>query len=97
MDFGCDNANITGNAIYALGSDYVYGINIYSQNFIIEKNNVIVESDVSYACGINPDAGASGVVNNNIVTTPTKIYHAKAGNYSGMIGVVLLANELKHA
>ena len=33
-------------------------------------------------------------VNNNIVTTPTHIYHAGAGNYSGMIGAVLLANEL---
>lgn len=33
-------------------------------------------------------------VNSKTVTTPTKIYHAKAGNYAGMIGVVLLANEL---
>ena len=32
-------------------------------------------------------------VNENIVTTKTKIFHAKAGNYAGMIGVVLLANE----
>ena len=32
-------------------------------------------------------------VNKNIVTTPTKIFHAKAGNYSGMIGAVLLAIE----
>ncbi len=32
-------------------------------------------------------------VNQNIVTTPTKIFHAKAGNYSGMIGAVLLAVE----
>ena len=27
------------------------------------------------------------------VTTPTKIYHAKAGNYAGMIGAVLLGFE----
>ena len=33
-------------------------------------------------------------VNQNIVTTPTKIFHAKAGNYAGMIGAVLLGNEL---
>ena len=33
-------------------------------------------------------------VNDNLVTTPTKIFHAKAGNYAGMIGAVLLANEL---
>ncbi len=32
-------------------------------------------------------------VNKNIVTTPTKIFHAKAGNYSGMIGAVLLAKN----
>ena len=30
-------------------------------------------------------------VNENIVTTPTKIFHARAGNYAGMIGAVLLA------
>jgi len=33
-------------------------------------------------------------VNKNTVTTPTKIFHAKAGNYAGMIGAVLLGNEL---
>ena len=33
-------------------------------------------------------------VNRNIVTTPTRVLHAKAGNYAGMIGAVLLANEL---
>jgi len=33
-------------------------------------------------------------VNNSLVTTPVKILHAKAGNYSGMIGAVLLGNEL---
>lgn len=32
-------------------------------------------------------------VNSQIVTTPTKIYKAKAGNYSGMIGAALLAFE----
>lgn len=32
-------------------------------------------------------------VNENIVTTKTKIFHAKAGNYAGMIGAVLLGNE----
>ena len=33
-------------------------------------------------------------VNSKTVTTPTKIHHAKAGNHAGMIGAVLLANEL---
>jgi len=32
-------------------------------------------------------------VNSQIVTTPTKIYKAKAGNYSGMIGAALLAMD----
>ena len=32
-------------------------------------------------------------VNENNVTTPTKIFHAKAGNYSGMIGAVLLGYD----
>ena len=34
------------------------------------------------------------IVNQNIVTTPTRVFHAKAGNYAGMIGAVLLGNEL---
>lgn len=33
-------------------------------------------------------------INKNIVTAPTKVYHAKAGNYSGMIGAVLLGFDL---
>lgn len=33
-------------------------------------------------------------VNSNCVTTPTKIFHASAGNYAGMIGAVLLGFEL---
>ena len=33
-------------------------------------------------------------VNKNLVTTPIKVLHAKAGNYSGMIGAVLLGYEL---
>lgn len=33
-------------------------------------------------------------VNNQIVTTPTKVFKAKAGNYSGMIGAALLALQL---
>ena len=32
-------------------------------------------------------------VNKNIVTTPTKIFHAKAGNWAGIIGAVLLGYE----
>lgn len=32
-------------------------------------------------------------VNEGIIATPTKIYHAKAGNYSGMIGAVLYGLE----
>ena len=33
-------------------------------------------------------------VNSFVLTSPIKVYHAKAGNYSGMIGAVLLGNEL---
>lgn len=33
-------------------------------------------------------------VNSNTVTTPTLIHHAKAGNHAGIIGAVLLGNEL---
>ena len=35
-------------------------------------------------------------VNSQIVTTPTKIVKAQAGNFSGMIGAALLALEVRH-
>lgn len=35
-------------------------------------------------------------VNAQIVTTPTRVLKAKAGNYAGMIGVALLAMEAQH-
>ena len=35
-------------------------------------------------------------VNSTIVTTPTKIKKAQAGNYSGMIGAALLALEAQN-
>ena len=34
-------------------------------------------------------------INENICTTPLKVFHAKAGNYSGMIGAVLLMCDKK--
>lgn len=79
---GCDNAKIINNEITAVGSTYVYGIVPYAQNFTIENNDVNVISDVNYACGINPDAGATGVVNKNNITVVGvgTVY----GIYSGM-------------
>jgi hypothetical protein len=78
----CDDALVSHNTISALGAGYVYGITVYGANFTIEYNNITVDSDIYYACGINPDAGASGVVKNNEinVTAPSSVY----GIYSGM-------------
>lgn len=36
------------------------------------------------------------IVNTEIVTTPTKVFKANAGNYSGMIGAALLALEVNN-
>lgn len=36
------------------------------------------------------------IVNSEIVTTPTKVYKASAGNYAGMIGAALLGFEVKN-
>ncbi len=80
IGFGTDNTKISNNEISALGAN-VYGISIYGQNFTIDNNDVVVASNVYYACGINPDGGASGVINkNNVSVTGTSAY----GIYSGM-------------
>lgn len=88
---GCDNAKIINNEISALGSTYVYGIKTYAQNFTIENNNVVVESDVKYACGINPDVGASGVVNKNDVSVSGlgTVYGIYSGMWKGMSPVTV--------
>ena len=82
LTFGCDDAVLYNNSINALGASYVYGITVYGANFTIDDNYVAVISDVYYACGINPDAGASGIVTNNKigVSAPVSVY----GIYSGM-------------
>ena len=82
VNFGCDNAKIINNNILAEGSYYIYGVKIYAQNFTIENNDLTIISDVNYACGINPDAGATGVVNKNNISVAGvgTVY----GIYSGM-------------
>ena len=82
LTFGCDDAVLYNNSINALGARHVYGITVYGANFTIDDNYVAVISDVYYACGINPDAGASGIVTNNKigVSAPVSVY----GIYSGM-------------
>ena len=79
---GSDNALISGNTIMALGANYVYAIKICTDNFTIEDNLIGVASDVNYACGIEIDDGASGVVRNNTVevVSPCAVY----GIYSSM-------------
>ena len=82
LSFGCDDAVIYNNGINSFGASYVYGITVYGANFTIDDNLVMVSSDVYYACGVNPDAGASGIVKNNeiSVSAPVSAY----GIYSGM-------------
>ena len=88
---GCDNVKIINNEINAVGSTYVYGITTYAQNFTIENNNVVVESDVNYACGINPDAGASGIVNKNDISVSGlgTVYGIYSGMWKGMSPVTV--------
>ncbi|WP_405292840.1 hypothetical protein, partial [Methanobrevibacter sp.] len=80
------NAVISENNITANGHSYVYGIIITSDNFTICDNRILVLSDNNYANGINPDADASGIVENNTIVAVGKEFSYPI--YSNMYGDV---------
>ena len=56
--------------------------NIFDPDVIVLSGSMAKFTDVKYL---------ENAVNSEIVTTPTKVVLAEAGNYSGMIGAALLA------
>lgn len=84
IGYGSDNAIVTNNNVLALGADYIYGIKVYGKNFNISQNNLTISSDVNYANGINPEAGATGIVENNTIVVIGM--DAAYPIYSGMYG-----------
>ena len=82
IDVKADNAVIDANTITAMGKDYIYGIIIKGKDFTISNNLIDVESDSTYADGIDIEPVSSGVVDNNKITVkaPEVVY----GIYTAM-------------
>ena len=82
IDVKADNAVIDANTITAMGKDYIYGIIIKGKDFTISNNLIDVESDSTYADGIDIEPVSSGVVDNNEITVkaPEVVY----GIYTAM-------------
>ena len=82
VDVKADNAVIDNNVINAMGKDYIYGILIKGEDFTISNNNIEVESDSTYANGMDIEPVSSGVVDNNafIIKAPDVVY----GIYTAM-------------
>ena len=77
-------AMISANNITAEGHTYIYGITISGENFNINNNTILVESDNYFAEGIDIEGPASGVVDNNVIDV--KGVQSAYAIYSGMNG-----------
>ncbi|WP_407432604.1 hypothetical protein [Methanobrevibacter sp.] len=81
----CDDAKIYDNSISADGHSYVYGLLISGQNFDVFNNGIHSYSDEYYACGVDIEGNASGIVRNNIITAQAPVvsypvYSSMSGN-----------------
>ena len=61
------NPSVKNNKITLNGAGYSYGIIINDENFTISQNNISVTSD-NYACGVDVEGPAKGVVDDNVIT-----------------------------
>ena len=57
---------------------------------IFDPDCIILSGSMGKFCDVNY---MQEIVNDEIVTLPTRILHATSGNYAGMIGAALLAFE----
>ena len=94
IDFkNSNNALIGGNVIKAVGYNYIYGILINGNNFIITSNNITSEGDY-YANGIDVEGPATGILNANNIDVKAK--SSAYGIYSGMNGADVKALYLNN-
>ncbi|MBQ9026512.1 MAG: hypothetical protein IJ104_09090, partial [Methanobrevibacter sp.] len=66
VDVESDTAVIDGNIITANGKDYIYGI-ISTGEAFISNNEITLNSELNYACGIDIEFGSSGAVDSNVI------------------------------
>ncbi len=75
------DAKVVSNDIVVNGAGYTYAIIINDEYFVISDNNIVATSD-EYACGIDVEGAAEGIiVSNNIDVTATNSAYPI---YSGM-------------
>lgn len=90
VDFkNSNNAIITSNDIKVQGKDYIYGLILTGDNFIIRANNITSTGDY-YADGIDIEGPSSGVVDNNKIAVYSNA--TAYAIYSGMNGADVVAN-----
>ena len=77
------NPLIKDNNITLKSIGYLYAIIIDDENFNISGNNITVTSD-QYACGIDVEGPASGVIDANIIKV--EAVNSAYGIYTGMTG-----------
>ena len=65
--YGCDDAVIEGNNINGFGHTYIYGIVVRGENFTVDRNEINLESDEKYVCGIDIEGESTGIVIENTI------------------------------
>lgn len=85
LDVDSDDALIENNNITVTGYSYTYGIKVSGNEFTVSSNNINITSDINYACGINVEGPASGVVYGNTITvnSPNVAYPVYSGMSNG--------------
>ena len=90
----CNNFVVEHNDIDAAGEDYIYGIIVEGDKFVISENNISVKSEY-YTSVIDIEESTGGIIDGNVIYTksPGTAYPI----YGGMIGepsVVITNNTI---
>ena len=96
VDIKSNNSLIKSNKINAKGHSYIYGLLVSGDNFTVENNDIIVESDEFYANGIDIEGPAKGVVKGNNISNyaPGVVYPIYSAMSNGNVTADYLNNTI---
>lgn len=84
----CKNVVVSNNTIGAEGHNYIYGVRVVADNFLIEDNKLSIYADYHYANGITVDGPSTGgIVRNNkmMLGAPNLVFGIYSYPYMGSV------------
>lgn len=96
--FTCKNVVVANNTINAEGYNFIYGIYVCADNFVIDNNELEISADYHYANGIIIDGPSNGgVVSDNVidVEAPNLAFGVYSYPYMGAAeNIIIDGNEI---